>query len=60
MVRTHIYVVKSDDWPAIGRAHGEFCGAIRPATSMLEVRRLISPDMLVEIEADAVIPSSER
>jgi enamine deaminase RidA (YjgF/YER057c/UK114 family) len=42
-------------WQEIGRAHGETFGAVRPATSMVEVRRLIDPDMLVEIEADAII-----
>ena len=56
VVRTRIYVTDITQWEAIGRAHGEVFGTVRPACSMVEVRKLIDPEILVEIEADAVIP----
>jgi enamine deaminase RidA (YjgF/YER057c/UK114 family) len=57
VVRTRIYVINMAEWEQIGRAHAEYFGTIRPASTFVEVSKLVLPEMLVEIEADAVVES---
>ena len=59
VIRTRIFLLRIDDWKAVGAVHGEFFGNVRPACTMIQVSRLIGPDWLIEVEADAVIPSGD-
>jgi enamine deaminase RidA (YjgF/YER057c/UK114 family) len=59
VTRTRIYVTDIGHWEAVGRAHGEFFGTVKPAATLVEVNRLVAPEMLVEIEADAWLDDAE-
>ena len=58
VVRTRMFITNMQFWEEVGRAHGELFGSIRPAATLVEVKRLIDPEMLVEIEADAYVPEA--